>query len=224
MARALVADDDGNIRELVGRSLSHLGLECAYAADGREALDLLAPGGFDLVVLDLMMPKVDGISVCAAAKRRAKLPVLVLTALGAVERKVALFEAGADDYVVKPFDPDELAARAKALLRRYAPEAALVAEVGDLVLDRRRYEVRENGRVHTIPPKEFELLFKLASSPGVAFTRDQILRSVWGEDFVGVDRTVDVHVNRIRERFPEAQHGYKIGSIRGLGYRLEAQG
>jgi len=205
----------------VGHCLVPLGLERTEAQNGREALAICAQAKIDLVVLDAMMPELDGWAACRELKRRYEVPVIMLTVKGETSDKVRGFELGADDYVVKPFDPPELLARAKAVLRRYKAETDDVVEVGDLVLDRRRYEVRSDGEATVIPPKEFELLFKFASSPGKTFTRDQLLDAVWGPDHQGVDRTVDVHVNRIRERFPEERHGYRITAIRGLGYRLE---
>jgi two-component system, OmpR family, response regulator len=177
----------------------------------------------DLVVLDVMMPGLDGWTICREIKKRRDVPVIMLTALGGSSQKVKGFELGADDYVVKPFDPPELLARAKSLLRRYKAEASQAVEVGSLVLDRRGFVVRAEGRDLTIPLKEFELFFKLASAPGMTFTRTQLIEAVWGGDFYGVERTVDVHVNRIRERFPEDRYGYRITAIRGLGYRLEAR-
>jgi DNA-binding response OmpR family regulator len=221
MGKVLIVDDDSNIRELVAHCLAPLGLERADAQNGREALAICAQAKIDLVVLDAMMPEFDGWAACREIKRRYDVPVIMLTVKGETSDKVRGFELGADDYVVKPFDPPELLARAKAVLRRYKAETDDVVEVGDLVLDRRRYEVRSGGEATVIPPKEFELLFKFASSPGKTFTRDQLLDAVWGPDYQGVDRTVDVHVNRIRERFPEERHGYRITAIRGLGYRLE---
>ena len=222
MSRVLVVDDDAHIRELLRHFLEAPGLEVSEAEGGAAALKAVDALNIDLVVLDVMMPGLDGWTVCAELKRkRAATPVLMLTAKGESSQKVKGFELGADDYVVKPFDPPELLARAKAVLRRYKAETDDVVEVGDLVLDRRRYEVRSGGEATVIPPKEFELLFKFASSPGKTFTRDQLLDAVWGPDHQGVDRTVDVHVNRIRERFPEERHGYRITAIRGLGYRLE---
>jgi DNA-binding response OmpR family regulator len=147
----------------------------------------------------------------------------MLTARGESSQKVKGFELGADDYVVKPFDPPELLARARSLLRRYKAESSQAVEAGSLLLDRRGFVVRAEGRDLTIPLKEFELLFKLASSPGATFTRAQLIEAVWGGDFYGVERTVDVHINRIRERFPEDRYGYRITAIRGLGYRFETR-
>jgi two-component system OmpR family response regulator len=221
VGRILVVDDDPNMRELVAACLGPLGFEMAEARDGREALACLASSKVDLVVLDLMMPGLDGWATCREIKRRGEVPVIMLTAMGESPQKLRGFELGADDYVVKPFDPPELLARARAVLRRYKAESSQAVELGSLLLDRRRFEVIRDGEATTIPLKEFELLFKLASSPGTTFTRDQLIRSVWGEGFEGVERTVDVHINRIRERFPEELCGYRIAAIRGLGYRLE---
>ncbi len=221
MGILLIADDDPNLRELAAHCLAPLGLETVQASGGREALEAMAGAKVDLVVLDVMMPGLDGWTTCREIKRRWETPVILLTAKGESAQKVKGFELGADDYVVKPFDPPELLARARSLLRRYEAGASQVVEAGALVLDRRRYEVRAAGKAYTIPPKEFELLFKLASSPGTTFTRAQLILAAWGEDFEGLERTVDVHVGRIRERFPEEEYGYRITAIRGLGYRLE---
>jgi two-component system, OmpR family, response regulator len=223
MGRILVVDDDPNIRELAASCLGPLGLEVAEAPGGREALALLGSTKVDLVVLDVMMPGLDGWTTCREIKRRYELPVIMLTAMGESSHKVKGFELGADDYLVKPFDPPELLARAKSLLRRFKAESTQTVEAGSLVLDRRRFEVLAEGDALTIPLKEFELLFKLAASPGTTFTRAQLLAAVWGDEFEGVERTVDVHINRIRERFPEERYGYRITTIRGLGYRLEAE-
>jgi two-component system, OmpR family, response regulator len=223
MGKILVVDDDPDIRELTGHSLEALGLDIVEAGSGGEALSCLGSSKVDLVVLDVMMPGLDGWTTCREIKRRGDVPVIMLTAKGKSSEKVRGFELGADDYVVKPFDPPELLARARSLLRRYKAESSQLVEVGSLVLDRRGFVVRSGGQSLTIPLKEFELFFKLASSQGTTFTRQQLIEAVWGEDFDGVERTVDVHVNRIRERFPEEVYGYRIAAIRGLGYRLEAR-
>jgi DNA-binding response OmpR family regulator len=221
VSRVLVVDDDPNIRELVRHFLEAEGLEVSDAGDGAAALAFLKSIKADLVVLDLMMPGLDGWTVCAEIKRRREIPVLMLTAKGESSQKVKGFELGADDYVVKPFDPPELVARVKALLRRYKAESAQAVQVGALFLDRARFEALARGGDVAMPRKEFDLLFKLASSPGRTFTRDELIRDLWGDSFRESERTVDVHVNRIRERFPEEGFGFRITTIRGLGYRLE---
>lgn len=223
MGKLLVVDDDPNIRELLRRALAGLGLETIEAGDGDAALTAMGAAKVDLVVLDLMMPGLDGWTTCREIKRRHEVPVILLTARGESAQKVRGFELGADDYVVKPFDGPELLARARSLLGRFRVESSQVVEAGLLVIDRRSYVVRVNGAVHTLPRKEFELLFHLAARAGTIFTRAQLLDAVWGEDFAGTDRTVDVHINRIREHFPEEAHGYRIAAVRGLGYRLETQ-
>jgi DNA-binding response OmpR family regulator len=222
MSRVLVVDDDPHIRELLRHFLEAQGFEVSEAEGGAAALKAMDALRSDLVVLDVMMPGLDGWTVCAELKRKwAATPVLMLTAKGESSQKVKGFELGADDYVVKPFDPPELVARVKALLRRFGAESSQSVQVGGLFLDRQRFEARAGGEAITLPRKEFELLFKLGASPGRTFSRDEIIRDLWGEDFAGNERTVDVHINRIRERFPEARWGYRITTIRGLGYRLE---
>ena len=168
-----------------------------------------------------MMPGLDGWTVCGEIKRSSRIPVIMLTAKGESAQKVKGFELGADDYVVKPFDAPELVARVKALLRRFAAETSQVARAGRVVLDRERFSAEFGGSACALPRKEFELLFKLAASPGRTFAREELLDSVWGADFSGNERTLDVHVNRLRERFPEESSGFRIATVRGLGYRLE---
>jgi two-component system, OmpR family, response regulator len=221
MSKVLVVDDDPHLRELLRHLLEAEGLEVSEAEGGAAALKALAALKADLVILDLMMPGLDGWSVCAEIKRRRDIPILLLTAMGESSQKVKGFELGADDYVVKPFDPPELVARVKSLLRRFRAESSQSVQVGSLLLDRARFELRARGESIAIPRKEFDLLFKLGASPGRTFTRDELIMDLWGDAFRESERTVDVHVNRIRERFPEAGFGFRITTIRGLGYRLE---
>ena len=223
MSRVLVVDDDPHIRELVGHFLEAEGFEVSEVGDGAAALALLKSIKVDLIVLDVMMLGLDGWTVCAEIKRRWEIPVLMLTARGDSSQKVKGVELGADDYVVKPFDPPEFVASIKSLLRRFRAESSQSVQVGSLLLDRRRLEIVAEGEAVTPPLKEFKLLFKLGASPGRTFTRDELLQDIWGGDFDGNERTVDVHVNRIRERFPEDRFGYRITTIRGLGYRLETE-
>src|SRR6185503_13579221 len=151
------------------------------------------------------------------------IPVLMLTAKGETAQKIKGFQLGADDYLVKPFEPLELVARVKALLKRYRIAASQTVQIGELLIDRKTYEVILAGQSMTLPRKEFELLFKLAAYPGRTFSRDQLIEYIWGYDFAGNERTLDVHINRLRERFPEDRHSFKIRTMRGLGYRLEVQ-
>jgi two-component system, OmpR family, response regulator len=221
VSRVLVVDDDPHIRELVRHFLEAQGMEAAEAADGKAALAAVATSKVDLVILDVMMPGLDGWTVCREIKRRRDLPVLLLTAQGDSSQKVKGFDLGADDYVVKPFDPPELVARVKALLRRFKAESSMVAQAGRVLLDRGSFRASAGGEAVDLPRKEFDLLFKLAASPGRTFSRDDLIASVWGGGFEGNERTLDVHVNRLRDRFPEESSGFRIATIRGLGYRLD---
>lgn len=221
MARILVVDDDPHIREVVRHFLATAGFDVIEAPDGREAVRLLERVKADLLVLDVMMPNMDGWQLCHELKRQRDIPILMLTAKGETSQKLKGFELGADDYLVKPFEPAELAARVKALLKRYRIEASQTVQIGKLLLSRKTYLIQAGEESLSIPLKEFELLFKLGSSPGKTFSREQLIQAIWGPDFEGTDRTVDVHVNRLRERFPEERFGYRITAIRGLGYRLE---
>jgi DNA-binding response OmpR family regulator len=196
------------------------------ATDGKQALSLAAAQDsktpFDLVVLDIMLPGLDGREVCRRLKKDSSVPVLMLTALGEIHQKLRGFDAGADDYLPKPFEPMELVARVKALLKRSGTPEPRVT-MGSLVLDTANLVVVEGTVRHSLPAKEFELLEKFARSPGRLFTRDQLLDAVWGSGYAGSDRTVDVYINRLRTKFPEEQYGYRIVPVRGVGYRLEVE-
>lgn len=215
-------DDDPHIRELVEVFLRAEGLEDIYSAsDGVEALKLLEDASVDLAVIDVMMPNMDGWELCRELRRSYDIPILMLTAKGETSQIVKGFELGTDDYLVKPFEPPVLIARIKALLKRYQISAAQSVNVGQLRMNRKTYEVvSEQGSI-TLPLKEFELLFKLASYPGQTLTRDRLIEEIWGYDFEGNERTLDVHVGRLRERFPQEEYGFAIRTVRGLGYRLE---
>ncbi|TBL81286.1 response regulator transcription factor [Paenibacillus thalictri] len=221
MAKLLVVDDDSNIRELVRFFMKNEGFDMAEASDGVEALTVMETERIDLVILDIMMPNMDGWELCMKLREHYDLPLLMLTAKGDTAQKVKGFRLGTDDYLVKPFEPEELIARVKALLKRYRIESSQTVQLAGLTLNRKTYEAVAAGRPITLPLKEFDLLFKLASYPGKTFSRDQLIESIWGFDFEGNERTVDVHINRLREKFPEHLHAFRISTIRGLGYRLE---
>ncbi|MNW48170.1 Heme response regulator HssR [compost metagenome] len=223
MTCVLVVDDDPHIRELVGHFLRMEGLEVVEAVDGLDAMRIFDQIKVDLLVLDIMMPGMDGWELCRKLREQTDLPLLMLTAKGETSQIVKGFALGTDDYLVKPFDPMVLVARVKALLKRYRIMASKSVTVGDLVLRSDTFECRAGEKEITLPLKEFELLFKLASYPGKTFTRDQLIEQIWGYDYEGDERTVDVHIKRLRERFPEASHSFRISTIRGLGYRLEVR-
>ncbi|SEU12996.1 response regulator transcription factor [Paenibacillus sp. NFR01] len=221
MTSILVADDDPHIRELVEHFLKAEGMNVYGAGDGEAALELLAGNGIDLAVIDIMMPKMDGWELCRRLREQYDLPILMLTAKGETSQIVKGFELGTDDYLVKPFEPPVLIARVKALLKRYQISAAQSVSVGKLRMNRKTYEIFSEFGETTLPLKEYELLFKLASYPGQTLTRDRLIEEIWGFDFEGNERTLDVHIGRLRERFPSEQYGFAIRTIRGLGYRLE---
>ncbi|HTX90399.1 MAG TPA: response regulator transcription factor [Anaerolineales bacterium] len=223
MSKILIVDDDPNIRELSSVFLKDAGHEIYLAGDGTEALAMLDTLKVDLFVIDIMMPKMDGWELCQELRRAYDLPILMLTARGETSQKLKGFQLGTDDYLVKPFEPLEMVARVAALLKRYRITVSQTVQVGELILDHKTFEITDAGQKLTLPLKEFELLFKLASYPGRTFSREQLIEDIWGYDFHGNDRTLDVHINRLRERFPEAAHSFKITTIRGLGYRLELQ-
>ncbi|WP_028561239.1 response regulator transcription factor [Paenibacillus pinihumi] len=221
MPTILVADDDANIRELVCLFLRKDGFQTVEAADGKEALTAYASAHVDLVVLDIMMPVMDGWTLCKELRRsNPDLPLLMLTARGETWEKVKGFELGTDDYLTKPFDPLELTVRVKALLKRYRIGSTQIIQSGSLTLDRQTYKVTRGTESLTLPLKEFELLYKLAGTPGQIYTREQLIDQIWGIDYTGDDRTIDVHIKRLRERFADTSD-FRIETVRGLGYRLE---
>jgi DNA-binding response OmpR family regulator len=222
MSKILIVDDDAHIRELARIFLQNDGFEVHEAVDGVQALALLDTLKVDLFVIDIMMPNMDGWALCRELRQAYDLPILMLTARGETSQKLKGFELGTDDYLVKPFEPLELVARARALLKRYKIASSQTVQVGELSMDRNTFQVTAAGESMTLPLKEFELLFKLASYPGRTFSREQLIEDVWGYGFSGTDRTLDVHIGRLRERFPEGKFAFKITTIRGLGYRLEA--
>jgi two-component system, OmpR family, response regulator len=222
MSKIMIIDDDPNIRELVVALLQNNGFEACEAADGREALQRIVIENPDLAIIDIMMPNMDGFELCRHLRRYYEdKPVLMLTAKGELASKVKCFGLGADDYLTKPFEGDELVVRVQALLRRYKIDASQVIQIGNIIIDKNSYSITMNGLHEDIPMKEFELLFKLAGFPGKTFSRNQLIEDIWGVDFEGNERTLDVHVNRLRDRFPEEKTGFKITTVRGLGYRLE---
>ncbi|SFM09436.1 DNA-binding response regulator, OmpR family, contains REC and winged-helix (wHTH) domain [Paenibacillus sp. 1_12] len=223
MPTILVADDDANIRELVCLFLRNDGFATAEAVDGKEALAIYASTPVDLVILDIMMPVMDGWALCKELRRaNPNLPLLMLTARSETWEKVQGFQLGTDDYLTKPFDPLELTARVKALLKRYRIDSAQTIRLGNVILNRQTYKVMRGAESLTLPLKEFELLYKLAEIPGQVYTREQLIDQVWGINYAGDDRTIDVHIKRLRERFADSSD-FRIETVRGLGYRLEVQ-
>jgi two-component system, OmpR family, response regulator len=223
MTKILIVDDDPHIRELLKVLLQNEGYVIYEADDGLKALRFLEADKVDMVILDIMMPNMDGWELCQEVRKQYDLPMLMLTAKGETMQKVKGFELGTDDYLVKPFEPQELLVRVKAVLKRYRIAVSQTVQFGDLTLDRKTFEISIGSQILNLPLKEFELLFKLASYPGKTFSRDQLIEQIWGYDYEGDERTVDVHIKRIRERFPEEEHAFKISTIRGLGYRLEVR-
>jgi DNA-binding response OmpR family regulator len=221
MSKILLVDDDPHVRELVRVFLRNEGFDIYEAADGVEALSLLESVMMDMVILDIMMPQINGWELCRLLRTSYDFPLLMLTAKGETADKVQGFQLGTDDYLVKPFEPLELVVRVKALLKRYRIAASQTLQIGELFMNRKTFEITVHGEPLTLPRKEFELLFKLASYPGQTLSRDRLIEDIWGYDFDGNERTLDVHINRLRERFPEANHSFSITTIRGLGYRLE---
>ncbi|WP_446899872.1 response regulator transcription factor [Clostridium sp. LBM24168] len=216
MSKILIADDDPNIRELVRVHLKNNGFDVVEAKDGRDALEKMDSSP-DLAVIDLMMPKMNGYELCKELRKYYDMPVLMLTAKGDLGSKAKGFEVGTDDYLIKPFEGEELVMRVKALLRRYKIESSQLIQIGTVAINRNSFTVDGED----IPRKEFELLFKLAGFPGRTFSRDSLIEDVWGYNFDGNERTLDVHIGRLRERFPAETSGFRIVTVRGLGYRLE---
>ena len=224
MPKVLVVDDEAHIRELVSLYLKDEGFEIVEKSNGVDALEYAENHPVDLVILDILMPKMDGWVLCERLREFGEMPILMITAKGEAQDRIHGFKLGTDDYLVKPFDPVELVLRVKALLKRYRISTSNIVKLGSLSLDRSSYQVMgENGRSVTLPMKEFELLYKLGSYAGQLFTRDTLIEQIWGMDYEGDERTVDVHIKRLRERFAEYEAEFKIVTIRGLGYRLEVK-
>lgn len=224
--RILIADDDANICELVRLYLEKEGYETVVCFNGEKALEVFRTGGIDLLILDIMMPKTDGVTVCREVRKESKVPIIMLSAKGETFDKVICLELGADDYIVKPFEGKELTARVKAVLRRssYAEvEEEKIVNYEDLSINLTNYELCIDGKNIDIPPKELELLYFLASHPNRVFTREQLLEDVWGFDYFGDSRTVDVHVKRLREKIEGYEDKWSIKTVWSVGYKFEVK-
>ncbi|MBQ3110082.1 MAG: response regulator transcription factor [Clostridia bacterium] len=223
--RIMIVDDDANICELVRLYLEKEGFETVVCLDGERALEEYKNRKCDLTILDIMMPKVDGITVCREIRKISDTPIIMLTAKGETFDKVLCLELGADDYIVKPFEGKELVARVKAVLRRYFKdeEAEKVIEYPNLKINLTNYELVVGGNVIETPPKELELLYFLASHPNRVFTREQLLEDVWGFDYYGDSRTIDVHVKRLREKLEGYEEAWELRTVWGVVYKFEVK-
>ena len=221
----LIVEDDRNIAELLQMYLEKEGYAVTIAADGGQGLAKYRSIKPDLVLLDVMMPVMDGWSVCKAIRAESTTPIIMLTAKGETDDKVSGLKAGADDYITKPFEMKEVLARIEALLRRTSGAAAEKKlrrlEFDRLVIDMDSFELLVDGKKVDAPPKEMELLFYLASSPNRVYTRNQLLDEVWGFDYFGDSRTVDVHVKRLREKLEGVSQGWSLKTVWGVGYKFE---
>ncbi|MFZ0076399.1 MAG: response regulator transcription factor [Exiguobacterium undae] len=218
----LVVEDDLNIQRLVRETLETDGHRVRATADGNEAAHWIDGQVFEAAVLDVMVPGRSGFELCARLRASQEIPILMLTALGELTDKREGFTAGADDYITKPFDPEELLFRLHAVARRYQKAAIPVMRFGDVTIDKRSQQLMIGTTRLTIPRREFELLHQLASFPGRVFSREELIEHVWGLDFMGDDRTIDVHIKRLRNRLQETD-AIEIQTVRGLGYRLETR-
>ncbi|NLL63677.1 MAG: response regulator transcription factor [Ruminococcaceae bacterium] len=224
LGRILVVDDDANICELLRLYMEKEGFSVTIANDGETAVRVFSEVNPDIVILDIMLPKMDGWQVCREIRKISDKPIIMVTAKGETFDKVLGLELGADDYVVKPFDTKEIMARVKAVLRRTVvanEEEAKQVEYEDLSINLTNYEMKVKGEVISTPPKELELIFHLASNPNRVFTRDQLLDEVWGFDYYGDSRTVDVHVKRLREKLEDISPKWAIKTVWGVGYKFE---
>ncbi|HIS30702.1 MAG TPA: response regulator transcription factor [Candidatus Limivivens intestinipullorum] len=227
--RIMIVDDDTNIAELIALYLTKECFDTKIVEDGEAALrefDSFAP---NLILLDLMLPGMDGYQVCRELRQRSNVPIIMLSAKGEVFDKVLGLELGADDYMIKPFDSKELVARVKAVLRRFQPEKGYgsktpgkVVEYPDLVVNLTNYSVQYKGKTVDMPPKELELLYFLASSPNQVFTREQLLDHIWGYEYIGDTRTVDVHIKRLREKIKD-HDTWALATVWGIGYKFEVK-
>lgn len=221
-SKIMVVDDEMHIRELVRFYLDKAGFDTIEAANAEEALDIVENQYIDLAVVDIMMPGMDGFELVEQMRQYREFPVIMLTAKSQSKDKLRGFSLGIDDYVTKPFDPDELMARVKTILKRYSINSSNVVKIGDVIFDGDNYEVRYQEQVIHLPLKQFELAFELAKNPNQIFTREQLIEKIWGMDYDGFDRTVDVHIKRIRENLGHLP-GFKVVTVRGLGYKIEVE-
>ena len=227
--KILIVDDDENISELISLYLTKEFYDTRIVYDGESALREFDTFHPNLVLLDLMLPGIDGYQVCREIRQRSNTPVIMLSAKGEVFDKVLGLELGADDYIIKPFDSKELVARVKAVLRRYQPYPAAqpkptgkYAEYPDLLINLTNYSVIYKGETVEMPLKELELLYFLAASPNQVFTREQLLNHIWGYEYIGDTRTVDVHIKRIREKIKDHER-WSIATVWGIGYKFEVK-
>ena len=229
--KILIVDDDNNIAELIALYLTKECYETMIVNDGESVMPAMESFSPNLILLDIMLPGMDGYQVCREVRMKHSVPIIMLSAKGEVFDKVLGLELGADDYIEKPFDSKELVARAKAVLRRYKPAAPAPAPANpaekcvqytDLSVNLTNYSVLYKGRTIDMPPKELELLYFLASSPNHVFTREQLLDQIWGYEYVGDTRTVDVHIKRLREKIKDHAN-WKITTIWGVGYKFEVR-
>ena len=231
--RILIVDDDYNIAELISLYLTKECFETKIVGDGEEALRVFPEFQPNLILLDLMLPGIDGYQVCRELRSTSQVPIIMLSAKGEIFDKVLGLELGADDYMIKPFDSKELVARVKAVLRRYQPPVQTPAssvteqhgnfvEYPDLIVNLTNYSVIYNGHSIELPPKELELLYFLASSPNQVFTREQLLDHIWGYEYIGDTRTVDVHIKRLREKI-KGNDNWALTTVWGIGYKFEVK-
>lgn len=226
--KILIVDDDTNIAELISLYLIKECFDTMIVEDGEAALQAFSSYKPNLILLDLMLPGIDGYEVCREIRKNSRVPIIMLSAKGEVFDKVLGLELGADDYMIKPFDSKELVARVKAVLRRFTPETMEIAqtkrtdyvEYPDLIINLGDYTVTYQGSLVEMPPKEIELLFYLAYHPNQVFTREQLLDHIWGYEYIGDTRTVDVHIKRIREKLGD-HVDWRIGTVWGIGYKFE---
>ncbi|WP_315115092.1 response regulator transcription factor [Clostridium intestinale] len=224
IGKILIVDDDENICEVIRMYLNSSNYDNRIVNNGKDVENVFIEYKPDLVLLDIMLPNVDGIDVLKWIRKESEVPVIMLTAKGDTFDKVLALELGADDYIVKPFEPKELLARVKAVMRRYNTDSTNkeVIDYSDLNVDANSYNVLYRGEEIKMPPKEFELLYYLASNKNKVFTREQLLCEVWGYDYPGDSRTVDVHIKRLREKLPEGIN-WQIETVWGVGYKFEVK-
>ncbi len=224
--KILIADDDTNICELLRLYIEKEGFEVEIAHDGKEAMELFEKSDPALIMLDIMMPELDGWQVCREIRKKSQCPIIMLTAKGEVFDKVLGLELGADDYIVKPFETKEVVARIRAVLRRSGmTDGGQVKEVkyDKLSINLTNYELKVNGKQIDTPPKELELIYHLASNPNRVLTRNQLLDEVWGFDYYGDSRTVDVHIKRLREKLEGVSDKWSLKTVWGVGYKFEVK-